>query len=694
MSLLARFGLAINVQHISSTSRSYRPPSWPPPRDWVCVEDKFGKAISYYGQPIWHLDPWAGKPMTLNFGDGPQLAQTSSIDRDNADLLRMLVTWRGWGPRGARTASTLKNTFFTPIRQIVALCSREGILASDLMRFPAVMAKVPQVLTASKFGTVVSELQRILDARNELGFILLDQNGIRQLVAAKPVHTTEQTEYIPPRIWAYQVNRLRECLDDYIAHRQKVEDCFRFCVDAYAKNFGTLTAALAGGTNTSRTPFQNASNRGDGSRSGSGYEFHDHFAHTASRFGILELLGRWVEAPEVGNSKKGITLLSSYLSLITQVGLAYLLNFSLMRHDEGKSLRADCLYIEADEKLGKIPILCGETTKTDPDSDARWPTSPSVHVAIEAMTSVANLRMTCARENPVVAPLATDIGNPYLVDRAFEPWVGHVSKHYSERPGSQGYSEVIRKYPKLFDVKTMEITEQDLKIACSVTPTLNREMFQVGRPWSLAHHQLRRTGAVNMFGSGLVSDSTMQFLMKHLTRAMPLYYGRGSSSLRLNEEARYQLVNAQYEVMGYEIAAVISDRFVSPYGDDHKKKSIADSIGIQGEVNMLSEVNARRFEAAARRGAISYRTTVLGACMSKGPCDGDCIESIAGCAGGDGGALCKDALFDRQRAAQNKVRLDGTMLILNSTTPDTPKYCALEKEKRGLENYFDIINRT
>ena len=88
-----------------------------------------------------------------------------------------------------------------------------------------------------------------------------------------------------------------------------------------------------------------------------------------------------------------------------------------------------------------------------------------------------------------------------------------------------------------------------------------------------------------MNSSGIVSDSTMQFLMKHLTRTMPLYYGRGSSKLNLNEEARILLVSAHYEVMGREITAVISDRFVSPLGVDHKKKMILDSTGLQGPAN-------------------------------------------------------------------------------------------------------------
>ena len=123
-----------------------------------------------------------------------------------------------------------------------------------------------------------------------------------------------------------------------------------------------------------------------------------------------------------------------------------------------------------------------------------------------------------------------------------------------------------------------------------------------------------------MFASGLVSDSTVQLQLKHRTRAMPLCYGRGSSKLALNEEVRTLLINAQYEVMGREIAAVLSDRFVSPYGDEHKKQLVADSVGAP-EINLLSEQDAYHFEAAARRGAISFRLTVPGACMKNGNCE-------------------------------------------------------------------------
>lgn len=679
---LDELGLRIKVAFVTPSSRSFRPPSWPPPRDWVCIEDAKGNAVSRWGDPIWDLTPWAGRKLLLNFGDGAKLFNSTPIDRDNADLLRLLVTWRLWGPRGVRACKSIFN-FFVPIRAIIVLCSQEGILASKLMRYPKVAAKVPGVILPCSFNVAVFELSRLLDARSNLGFVLLDQNGLKQLAAAKPDHTPEQTEYIPPRIWAYLVKRLKECLDDYIKSRQQVEDCFKFCIDAYAHNNGTLTAALTSKHILSRNPFANPQYPNSGVRTG--VAFYGPFRDTAVKFKILELLERWVGSDITPKS------FSNYLTLIQGAGLHYLLNFSLMRSEEGGNLRADCLYFENDEKLGKIPILCGETTKTDPDSDARWPTSPSVENAIEAMKSVSRLRMLCAAANPIVAPSNEDIANPYLIDRAFEPWAGGKSVSFSIRPKLKSYSDFILRYPLLFDDIVLKITEQDLLIARSVCPTLNTDIFQVGKPWRLARHQLRRTGAVNMFASGLISDSSMQFLLKHRTRAMPFYYGRGSSTLALNEEVRALLVTAQYEVMGRELDAVLSNRFVSPYGDEHKKKMVADLMG-EPEVNLLSEKDAWHFEAAARKGVIFFRTTVLGGCMKKS-CSGDCIESIANCSGGNGKSPCRDVLFDQQRSEQNQIRLDGINIQLQSAQPGSPRYRALEQEKRGLENYFGYIKR-
>lgn len=679
---LEQFGLAINSPLVTPSSRNYRPPSWPPPRDWVVIEDAQGNPVSRWGDTIWRFDPWAGESLSLNFGDGP-VTNTTPIDPKNADLLRLLVTYRLWGARGARAIRTLVCGFFTPVRAIVALCSREGILASDLMRFPAVMEQIPQLLAPSTFDSVVAMLHRLLDAKHILGFVLLDQHGLKRLAAARPEHKKKQTPYIPPRIWSYQVNRLRECLEDYLAHRQQVEDCFRFCLDAYAQNYGSLTNALTT-TSTVRAPFREPPPGYIGQTGGRAY--YGHFAHTAARFGLSELLGRWVGSPNAEERTKGTMLFVGYLSLVKYAGIAYICNFSLMRIEEASSLRTNCLYVENDAKFGHIPVLCGPTTKTDSDSDARWPTSPSIQIAIDAMTSVTRLRMSCAAQDPRVAPSAEDIANPYLYERVFEPWAGGCSsKKYSIRHPPRAYKDVMRVFPLLFDKDELRITEEDLKITRLINPTLNPDEFHVGKPWPLAWHQLRRTGAVNMFASGIISDSSMQYLMKHSSRIMPLYYGQGHSRLCLNEETRVLVVNAMYEVMGREMLNLLSERFVSPYGDERKAMIV---------VNIISEPDAKRFTVAARRGEVFFRSMRLGGCVKRGACSYGGVESISHCAGADGNQPCADVLYDKERTVSNKKYLESVEQRLHEAPAGSPLRQSLEVEKRGLENYFDVINRS
>lgn len=675
---LSHFGLGLDVPFIRQNARSFRPSSWPPPKDWVCIEDKDGNPVSRYGDPVWNFTPWCGKTRTFSFGDGPKLhARSPVIDAANAELLRQLVTWRGWGPRAAPAVGTLFG-LTVPIRRIIQVCSDNKILASDLWRYPAVIDQVAQTLSPSKYEKIVAELERLRDARAVLGFELLDAAGIQRLKAAQPDHIWEQTEYIPPRIWNYVVNRVAECTQDYLAHQTQIEDCFAFCVDAYAAN-GVADDRVATGVGTARNPFQCAAAGKTGKRSGITY--HGPFADTAQRLGIREVLERWVGGID------DIRTFTTYLQLVRYAALADIAAFTLMRIDEVTSVRWNCLTWFDDPGFGRIPLIQAETTKTDPDDQGLWITSPSVEAVIQTLQSIARMRLSCSGQ-------WLQESNPALMTAALEPWGGGKpsARQAGVKPGIASLVNVVRKYPLLFDLEALMITANDLKIARAVCPSLNAEQFQVGKPWPLAWHQFRRTGAVNMFASGEISDSSMQLQMKHLTRWQPLYYGRGNTALHLNDAARVLLVNAQYEAMGRQLAEVHTDRFMSPYGDKHKAKLLAPAHG--GEpVSLISEGDAQRYEKAARKHQMSFRLTVLGACMMNGQCDGDCVSSVGDCAGGDGDAPCINVLFDRSRADANQKRLEGVTKQLEMTPPDTPRYRFLEAEKRGLENYFAYIRQ-
>lgn len=673
---LNELGFGIPADWLTPASRCFRPPSWPPARDWVVSETKDGRILSRWGDPTWDFTQLAGKPFKLNFGDGPRrIAQP--IDPANADILRLIFTWLLWGHRPVKTAGTL-SLIFQCIRPIIALCSNEGILASELMRFPKIFEKIPDAIASSSYRLTINRLHRLLDAHEKLGFILVDTEGLRRLAAACPDHGKIQTAYIPARIWTYQVSRLKECLDDYLKHRRAIDDCHRFCLDAYAQNYGSLSKALVDKVVDARRPFRYPPRPTAGYKSGC--KFLGPFHLTAEQFGIHELLNKWLVCQD---NQPGLAQLGSYLTLIQWVGRAYIANFTLQRIEEVATLRADCLLYETDEKLGRIPIICGETTKTIQDSDARWPTSPSVQIAVDALSHVAELRMRCINAHPFISLTTDEIDNPSLFNKSFDPWSRNAkAQHLTLTISGSAYQAVLRMFPQLFDVNELKITESDLQVARMLTTNLPEDTFAVGEVWPLAWHQLRRTGAVNMFASGMLSDSSIQFQMKHASRLMPLYYGRGYTKLHLNEEVEGIVTTAMYEVMAKSMLTAMGERFVSPRSADQKQDIV---------VNLIGDKDAKELAKAARQGDVFYRETRLGACTSRTLCTYGGIESVARCAGGDGHKPCADVLFDRAKAPGIEKELEQLKLELAHLPVESPRSKALHLERNALENFLDVV---
>lgn len=659
--------LQIDSPDVHPQAGNFRPPSWPPPPDWAPILDAQGKPVCRYSDPFWPLDVWAGKKVQLSFGDGE--GRGARLDRANADLLRQCVAWFMYGNRGCRTAGTLVGKL-QAIKPVFAVCSREGILASDLMRFEAVIDKVAAELAPSTFGKTILNLHDLLDAREHIGFCLLDRDGLTRLSKLLPIHEEEQTPYIPPRIWAYQLHRLRACLEEYAKHQKHIEDCFRFCRDAYAHNAGSLKAALTLRNGKFAPPFQQK-------KSTRSVTFYGQFKLTADRFNITELLERWTGPFSLKGGEQQIGKLSQYLDLVSKAGLAYLLNFSLMRIDEGYSLRSDCLLIEHDEKFGDIPILVGATTKTDPDPAAHWPVSKSVILAIQVMKHIAALRMLCARERGDIGITKKDEDNPYLMSYQHEPWSRSKHRSYGTRPTPGCYRVVLSCYPLLMDSTQITITAEDLRIARMITPTLNLDAFKVGKVWPFAWHQLRRTGAVNMQSSGLVDDSSLQLQLKHLSRAMTLYYGRNYSRLVLSEETRTMYLKTMYEEQARALSTISGPQFVSPLGEA-RKASI---------VSLIKEKDATALLKTIKKGEVSARSIRAGFCFNARPCPYGGVESITHCLGGDDGRGCPDLLLDVNKVSdinRYEKAVDAQLFVVH---PDSPRCRALQAEKRSIEKY-------
>jgi hypothetical protein len=670
---LEQLGLQIDSPLAHMVARNFRPPSWPPPPDWSPIRDANRVAQCVFSDSVWPLDVWAGKPLKLNFGDGK--TRGARTDKPNGDILRQCAAWFLFGYQGCRNAHSLKYKI-TVIKPIFVTCTEEGIVATDLMRFPRVLDKVARALAPSSFDFAVTVLHELLDARDDLGFCLLDKDGLARLAALAPEHHEEQTPYIPPRIWSYQVSRIRECLTEYLAHREQVAACFAFCLDVHATNYGSLKRAVNAKADGSRSPFQVR----DRNRR-KGCHFHGAFKLTADRFGVTKMIEKWIGPFTGEKGEKQIAMFSQYLDLVSKAGLSYLLNFSLMRIEEGWNLRADCLVVEKDERFGDIYMVRGETTKTDPDADARWPVSGSAELAVEAMTHIAGMRMQCASERDGIGLTPADKANPFLISYQYEPWSRGKSNSYRIRPRAVSYSELMKSYPQLFDAKELTLTREDLRTVRLITPSLNSDEFKLGAQWRFGWHQLRRTGAVNMLSSGLVDEPSLQLLLKHQTRVMTLYYGRNHSRLNLNQETRTLFLKAMYQEYGRELRKLQSPQFISPLGPERK-------VAI---VTFIKDTEALDLDKAARQGKIGARCIRAGFCVKNSTCPYGGHEAIAHCLGGDDGKGCPDLLLDitkeREIMTYEKV-IDDQLKIVHL---DSPRHKRLQAEKRAIRKYYEIV---
>ncbi|MYM21474.1 hypothetical protein GTP46_02285 [Duganella sp. FT135W] len=402
------------------------------------------------------------------------------------------------------------------------------------------------------------------------------------------------------------------------------------------------------------------------------------FGQIAKECGIDQLLFRWYSFKKKGGKNLPIYAFSNYLTAVSRAGLAYVLNFSLMRVQEAWSLPLDCLRFEDDERLGEVAMLCGETTKTVHDDDARWVTSPSVEVAVRALQIIASLRQKL-REACGERPQDS---SPRLIQTVCEPWTHRsVNGERVEKVNYPSYTDLLDCCPKLFDPSELRVTQEDWNLAKLITPTLDEERFGVGKMWNFSWHQLRRTGAVNMQASGLVSNFSIQYQLKHSILSSSLYYGQGYSRLSINREARAEYIRTMYELMGMELAQLFSDRFVSPYGAARK----------QIILQLVTQSDDKKLLAASKAGRVAWRKTLLGGCTKTGSCEYGGIDNIVRCGGGDNKGPCADALFDRERLQRIQRLLQTIDERLEHAEVGSPYQQSLEAQRRSLENALNVL---
>lgn len=665
-------GLQIDSPLTTPHNTNYRPPTWPPPPDFPVVIDDEGVIDCVYGDAVWNLARWEGKACSVSFGDGG--GKGPSVSSENADLLRQIAGWWLWGPTPVQSAVALKARV-AQIRPLAVVCSEQNILISELLRFPNVIDIVAARTRSSDGPLMIGLLHRLYAHREALGFVILDEDSIKRLSRRIPHHNRVQTPYIPPRIWTYQLNQLRNFLDDYLAYKDHVSTCFAFCLEAYRNNAGSWKALFDGRLDRSSRPFGNVPST---TARATILRHYGPFRDTAQRFGIHGLFKRWVKDDSIA----GFTEL---LNMVREAGLAYILNFTLMRVDEGGQLRAGCYTVESDTLNQDVHLLSSTTSKTLRDSDARWICSPSVSVAIEAMTHVAQLRLSAAQHNPHRRLSTLDHTNSRLWSHGEEPWSkGNSTK--GERGCVPEYARVIARRSKFFDPEQLRITQDDLDIARAMTFALDTDKFAVGKVWPFAWHQLRRTGVCNMLASGIVSESSLRYQLKHLSVVMTRYYGQNHFRLKadLNEEANGFFLREMYEAVSRGFTKLTDDKYISPHGQKRK-----DQI-----LQSISEHDHKGLVKAAKLGKISYRETLLGAC-TQATCIYGGVTNIAACMGTADRSKnpCENLIINKDRRSILVKLIADFDSQIGQDPSDSPMQQSLVGNLKAAKEALNVIDR-
>lgn len=638
-------GLCIERHEVKNGLRTLQ--SWPPRDDFPIVVDAKGNVVCKFGDDVWDLSLWSRKPERISLKhsnvriveDGERRKKQEEAAAQNLQLIKRVLAFRLYGFRPVRSVTTLRSVL-TSLRPLFDLCTENSIVASDFYRHLRIVEASISVISPSRAGDLIATLNLLWVNREALGFVIADEAAISTIASRVGRRAKIQTPFIPPRIWTYQVTRLKECLDDFIQHREQLEECYRFALNAYAFNSkqGKLASAFDEIERWHR-PFDPTKRPQKILLSCKSREvvYHGPFMDVARRFGVADLLEKWTGA----NRRAEIHTLSSYLSLVSHAGLAYILNFSLMRIAEGESLRVSCIQIERDLNGQDIYLIKGVTTKTISDNDALWIVPRSVTTAVEAMTTIANLRIHVASQNPKHQMPTEDIEDPILLARGGEPWVPRCPVGQVVRKCTTSYSALAKWCPLLFDPKHLEITAEDLAVASPINGPMVETDFAIGKQWPLAWHQLRRTGAVNMLNSGMVSEASLSLQLKHMSRLMTRYYTNNHYQLsaRLNGDTSDLYVKETYSNIARRFNSLDSSSYISPHGPKRKAQLLEP----------VSEKGAKKVEQMAAEGSIRCNQTFLGLCLSSEPCDKGGWSNISGCMGHGYEKPCDSVLIDARK---------------------------------------------
>ena len=548
---------------------------------------------------------------------------------------------------------------------------KKPILLSEISRFPNLIPCFAQCF-GKQWHKEVATVHKLLNYKDSVGFTLFTSDQLSSLIgllSVNPAYKPSQHPVIPPRIWKYQVERLEQCLNDYLIISPELQALVKCITDARKHNQSIVDAKVKcrrkkftrNVENNLVNPFA-AYSKLEGS-----VKFKCSFKEMLIDFGILKYVQRYENVSDNITQQHLNTIIFGFQS----AAMAYIQFFSMQRRSEALSMRVDCLQSEKDERFGSIYLLVGETTKTIEDDDARWVVPKRITLALDVLTHISKILYQFVPKHLKCH------------DRSVPLWINSfLPSNGGSQPAGLTRRTHYSHFSNLFEKDSMRINQADFEFAKAITNDLeNRPEYQVDKIWHWTSHQCRRTLIVYMLSSGKVKLASVQYLAKHLYSHMAQYYGRNYTKIVVNSSVENELIVESYLAKAKKVQEIHNreSKVVFP----HKTSKAFDKISSQEETLLI---------ASFKNGEIGCRPTLLGFCLKSGYCEYGGIESITKCMGADGGGICAEAVLaidNQQSLHELKIKYQAE---LASISPRTRRAKSLQYEIKAIQIYEEYID--
>lgn len=589
--------------------------------DFVVSRYKNGNIASVYGDMLWDWSPYdpVGRSAPLNFvfwGKGCLTREREELASEIRWLI-FLIIWKRPGP--TISYKTLRQ-YLQVLRNLARFCEQNLCRLKDVLNNYKLLFNFfenDQTREAPKNIAALIYLLIVLGPE-QVGFQTLGISVHNKLRSMVKKHQSYSKQYapIPTKIYSSIIAKLQKELREF----EEVEDRYFALV-----------------TECSNSPFMGR---------------HRSIQYTKAKKLKLNR-DEWKRCPKFKKLleqyklkeyfvSKGLRLsvqgLSRGLFQVQLVAKLTIETFSGMRIEEVLNLPFNCL--ETSTSSGKIHyLIVGSTTKLNDGKPEKtsWVTNGEGFRAICIAQRIAEVVYRKETKINTKSDLKK-VFSPLFVSPAYLGFAKNITKKHSCNYKIPALDLCENSNKKLRERLQPIIENSDLQELERIDPHRawsSEEKFQVGRPWTLTNHQLRRSLALYAQRSGLVSLPSLRRQLQHITDEMSRYYSRGSAyaqnfigDVKNHFGLEWQDAQPESAALSYILNVLHSDEVLFGGHANWIKKRAHNA----GGVSLIDRDETFRL---FKLGQISYRETSLGGCTNTGVCkqiaikvlDIDCISN-------------------------------------------------------------------